>query len=90
MIRVRMIGAPKWAVAAAIIGAAPLVTSSAGVADADDCGGFGPGIVGSDNCGPPDNNTGGGRDAVYSSWPPGMDWGSNSGDDGTPIVPAAP
>ena len=70
--------------------AAAFAVTSAGVANADNCGGFGPGIVGSDNCGPPDNNNGGGRDSVYSSWPPGMAWGSSGGDDSAPIVVPVP
>ena len=75
----------------AMLMATAFAVTSAGIANADDCGGFGPGILGSDNCGPPDNDTGGGRDSVYSSWPPGVDWGgSDGGDDNTPIVPVAP
>jgi len=77
------------AVGVAILVATPFATSSAGVANADDCGGFGPGILGSDNCGPPDNNIGGGDSSSdYTTWPPGMDWGWNDGGDNTsPIVP---
>jgi hypothetical protein len=74
------------ALAAAILS---LVVFGAGVAGAD-CNGFGPGILGSDNCGPSDTSTGGGRDTVYDSWPPGMDWGWNGADDNTPIVLPAP
>ena len=84
-----MVGARVGAAAVAILMATAVDMSSPGVADADDCGGFGPGIAGSDNCGPNGNNTSGGNNSVYSTWPPGMDWGfdDDGADNATPIVP---
>ena len=77
--------------AVAVAVAAMFAVSSAVVADADDnCGGFGPGILGTDNCGPPDNN---GNDQSSqsgdSSWPPGLGYDSGGGSTSdSPIVPA--
>ncbi|HUO38952.1 MAG TPA: hypothetical protein VMU34_14470 [Mycobacterium sp.] len=79
--------------AAALIAAALVAAAPAGVAQADICGGVGPGIIGAGPCYPPDNNNNDvPQQSSVSSWPPGADYGS--GDAGgnassAPIVPAA-
>jgi hypothetical protein len=79
------------AAALAILVATAVAVCSAGVARADECGGFGPGIFGPNNCGPPDN-TGGDPSSDFSSWPPGVGWGSggDGGDDNSPIILPSP
>lgn len=78
--------------AVAIVVAAALTMVSVGVANADVCGGFGPGIVGPANCGPTnDTNTGGdGSQSDDATWPPGLDYGSDGGGGGTPASPIVP
>ena len=53
-----MIRARIGAATVAMLMATAFAVTSAGIANADDCGGFGPGILGSDNCGPPANKHG--------------------------------
>jgi hypothetical protein len=78
--------------AVAVAVAALFAVSSAAVANADNnCGGFGPGILGTDNCGPADNNDNGRSSSQSgdSSWPPGLDYDSGGGSSSdSPIVPA--
>lgn len=78
---------------AAVMAAALFAVVPAGVAQADFCGGFGPGIVGPGNCYPPyNNNNGGDTSEGTGTWPPGADFstGGDGNASGPPIVtPAA-
>lgn len=81
--------------ALAIVGAAYAAVAPAGVANADVCSGYGPGLViGPADCGPPNNSGTGGGDTssqpADSSWPPGTDYGSGDDDAGAPATPIVP
>ncbi|MBV9639424.1 MAG: hypothetical protein JO330_07705 [Mycobacteriaceae bacterium] len=84
--------APVAAVAAATVATALSGVAPAGIGNADICGGFGPGVIISGNCGPSDNNAG--TDASSqsgdSSWPPAIDYGSDDDGGGTPAAPIVP
>jgi hypothetical protein len=83
-------GAQTVAIALAAALAAVLVLAPAGVANADICGGFGPGIPGPGLCGPPNNDGASDASQTDTSWPPGMDYFSGGGGGNTPATPIVP